>query len=442
MYERVAKDGFALQVLDPIIGKNLYVRKEMLRMKNAFVAQARKEPGAIGKAIDGYTKFFKTYATATPGFHIRNAMSATFMNMTEGVAAREMRDGITIWQAFRKNPSGNWVNDLPPHLQANAKQVVEAVYGSGAGGRFSAEELAERAFSDRARKRGSRLVENRLTKRSKDVGERVEGGVRAGLALHALNEGDDVANAVARIKRVHFDYSDVNETDEAIRRYIPFWTFMSRNLPLQIQQMWMKPRTYLQYNSLKRNFTDDEDAWMPEWMKAEGGFNIGPGLALSPDVGATQVQEQLSMMENPLRLMSSTNPALKVPAELLTNKDFFYGSDFKANDFQKMGWDTKLFGPLLQAAGLAERTPEGYVAQKKHLGAIYDLVPFLAQGNRLASTTGDREGKTLQSWLNYVGVPLRIVDPEGERKEIEYLRRQSRYPSTDEARMAALAQFR
>ena len=309
-------------------------------------------------------------------------------------------------------------------MRSKAWDTVEAVYASGAGGQFSAAELGTRAFGE-GKRRGEWLTENRLTKYSKNVGERVEGGVRAGLALRSLNAGESMTDAITRIRRVHFDYSEVNELDKSMQRLIPFWTFMSRNLPLQIQQMWLKPRAYAQYNSIKRNFDIDPEGemFMPEFMRDKGGFFLSPGVGVMPDIGSTQIQEQLEMVTNPRRLLSQINPGLKVPLELMTNQDFYYGNQYKPNDFQKMGVETLPFAPLLQALGVAENTPEGPVTERKYANAIYDLIPFLAQINRAGSTTANREGKGWQSALNYVGVPIRTVGAEDEQKDVLAQRR-------------------
>ena len=441
--KQTLRDGWLPLTTDKMIGRDLATTQAMKAAMNSVITPIEKDPGGFAKALGAYTKFFKTWATATPGFHVRNAMSATFMNLTEGTSFEEMRGGVRIWEAWRKNSMDpNWMKDLPPDLQAKAWDTVEAVYASGAGGQFSAAELGTRAFGE-GKRRGEWLTENRWTKRSQAYGERVEGGVRAGLALRSLNAGESTTEAIARIRRVHFDYSEANEWDQTLRPFIPFWTFMSRNLPLQVQQMYLKPRAYAQYNSIKRNFDIDTEGgmFMPEYMRDKGGFFVSPGIGLMPDIGSNQIGEQLEMITNPRRLVSQMNPALKVPAELLTNQDFYYGNQYKDNDFQKMGLETRAFAPLLQALGLAENTPQGPVTERKYANAIYDLIPMLAQINRGFSTTANREGKGWQSALNYVGVPVRTVSAEDERKDILAQRRASRREDPNAARMEALRQF-
>ena len=39
----------------------------------------------FGRTFNAFTNLFKTYATLSPGFHVRNALSAIFMNTSDGV---------------------------------------------------------------------------------------------------------------------------------------------------------------------------------------------------------------------------------------------------------------------------------------------------------------------------------------------------------------------
>lgn len=444
LMERIPADGFQyLRSSNLINGQDKIISTAMQTARENYKRVARQDPGMFGKVVDAYTKFFKNWATATPGFHIRNAMAATFMNMTEGVSFREMLDGRQIWRAFRDDPMGDWVAKLPAHLQPNAEDVVKAVYGSGAGGRYTAAELGNRAFGERQKGPLSKLSENRVTKYSHNVGERVEGEVRAGLALNDLNQGGSVSRATARISRVHFDYSDVNEWDASMRRIIPFWTFTSRNIPLQVQQMWLKPRTYVMYEHLKQNFNVDPEgrAYMPDYLKGQGSFRIAGGLVAAPDIGSNQLEQQIANFATPTKLLSQVNPIFKVPAQLATNQDFYYGNKYKANDFQSPGWDTTGANQLLQLLGVGESTPAGPAIERKYLDAVRDLNPITGQLNRLMTTTADREGKGWQSLLNFIGVPLKMVSPETPPSVIRNQRYQSTHPSADQARQRALQQF-
>ncbi len=102
--------------------------------------------------------------------------------------------------------------------------------------------------------------------------------MRLGMALDTLQKGGDGMAAMERITGHHFNYGEVSNMDRKMRRLIP-WTFMSRNLPLQIESMWTKPRAYAQYQSLVRNFSEDPDPDTPDYWLAQGAFNTGLELA-------------------------------------------------------------------------------------------------------------------------------------------------------------------
>ena len=444
LFEAEALDGFEKFATSNLIdGQDNYMRSEMARaLRNTKVA-VRQEPRLLGKVIDAYTKFFKNWATSTPGFHVRNAISAMFMNLTEGVTFREMLDGGRIWQTYRKDPMGDWVDALPKRLQPNAKQTVAAVLGSGAGGRYTAAELGKRAFGEAPRGKAALLYENPVTKYSQNWGERVEGIVRSGLALNAAKQGQDVGTAVSRISRVHFDYSEVNEWDQSMRRAIPFWTFMSRNVPLQIQQMWLKPRTYAHYNSLRRNLDDDPNGerFMPEYLQKMDAFALGPGSALAPDIGSTQLFEQIENLATPSRMISQLNPAYQVPASLIANKDFYYNEEYRPNDFVQPGAEMSPLMPLLQAVGLAESTERGPAMERRYLNAVQDLIPVLGTINRAGATTENREGRELQGMLNLIGVPYKQITPDMEKAALRSQRYEARQPDPADARRRALLEY-
>jgi hypothetical protein len=440
---RMAKEGYERMETDRLIGRNIIIDSEMkAAMEDSKAAMERfnaayaKERHLVAKVIDEMTKMFKSWALATPGQHIRNGMSATFMNMSDGVLPSEMLDGIRIAKAFRKNPAGDWVADLPARLQPHAEDVMKAVYASGAGGQYTAAEIGVRAFGDQdpedrrfLNKAWHFAYENRVTKGSHNVGERwVEAPVRAGLALNSIRRpGGSWEEAVSRIRRIHFDYSEVNELDRGVRRLVPFWTFMSRNLPLQVQQMWTSPRAYLQYNSFMRNMNVDPEGNMPmpDWLAGTGAvFLNGSGLALAPDVGASQVQNYLGQIADPKRLMQNLTPPLKSIIELATNTDIYYNQPYKKNDLIKPGWELTPVLPVLAALGLTTNTAQGPVIEKKVNEAVRDNIPVLAQLNRLFSTTSDRAGKGRSSQLGYIGVPVRQVNLEGEQKSRMFDQRQ------------------
>jgi hypothetical protein len=339
--------------------------------------------------VDTLTRFFKTYATATPGFHVRNAMSASFMNASDGVKLEHQKRGLSLWRQS-VNGGKDWLEKQPEDIQ----QAFRAVYMSGGGGgQYSGAELGNRYT-----KRAGKLLDNPVTRTSRRWGgDWVEGPVRLGMALDSIANGQDVFMAAARIERIHFNYSATSTLDKYARRLIPFWTFMSRNLPMQIQQMWMKPRAYAVYNHLTDNFDLTEDGeLMPKWMKDIGGFTVardvgwmgGKDLVLTPDLQHSRLEQELG---DPMGMLGSVTPYLRVPTEMWANKRAFTGGPVFYDDNPSAGQ---------QADYLAEQ-----------------LLPPYAQGKRLLAMTGTHKGKGLERRANWAGIPIKGVGEEEWARE-------------------------
>lgn len=431
-----------------VTGESLAIDSELDRtIRN--LATAFEDPGKVWGAVDSYTKFFKTYATATPGFHIRNAMSASFMNFSDGVSARNQVDGAKVWTAHFRNPSGQWWNDasIPARYRGQtAKDVVAAVYNSGAGGQFSAAEIGERAFAKGSKsKAGKLLMDNLWVRGSKRSGEYVEGAVRSGMALDSLarpgyaGRSGTIEGATQRINRIHFNYSQASKVDAKIRRVVPFWTFLSRNVPLQMQQMVLNPRSYAHYQSFVRNFQDpnSDNSDLPEWMRQNSAFRVTPTMALMPDIGATQLQANLNTLTSPMKLASMLGPQFKAPAQLLTGKNFFYGSDYGDDDFKELKGPMSVLTPFMEALGQTEDMPGGGTAiPAVQFDALKDLLPFLGTTDRLS---GDNQAQGVRTFL---GIPARDVtqdDLDKERKRKQGAPK--REAAADAARRKALAKL-
>jgi hypothetical protein len=195
------------------------------------------------------------------------------------------------------------------------------VFGSGAAGPFVDTGDLKRGFGEP----GSRLMNNRLTRWNQRAGSRVEGALRLGMALDSMAKGQNVAAALERVTRFHFDYSRLSTFDHTARRLIPFWTFMSRNIPLQIESMWLRPATYLHYQSFVRNFGEAADPLTPDYWLSQGAFTMDEHAAerdspwyLAPDLPFLRVAEPLDALAHGdlgRGLLSNFNPAIAAPIE-------------------------------------------------------------------------------------------------------------------------------
>ena len=391
--------------------------------------------------LDTYTNLFKTYATMTPGFHVRNAMSAVFMNSSDGVPVATQMEGVKLGYKMQRAARGGeetW-NAFVRNLTPEYKAAIESAMGTGMAGQFGERGLGEASSA------GYMVTEwafnNMATRISRSGGEFVESSVRIPVVLDSIRRGakggigmtDAATMGMERARYLHFDYSQVSKFDEKMKRLIPFWTFMSRNLPLQITQMWTKPRTYAKYNSFIRNFRGDAEPNTPEYFESTGYFRFGDAelgglpMYLGPDFAHTRIEEDVANIENlvsgdnPLRFLSSFNPLYTAPAEFATGKNFFTGRQYDDTDVQALGGLEQALAPILLATNQAKVVDGKVVANEKALSAIRSVVPVYDRSARLApgitsgSQNKDADSRALESWLRFFGAPVRQLSPQQQQ---------------------------
>ena len=422
---------------------DIVVRRDAMKMY--LNIREGVQSNLFGRLLTTWTNFFKTYATLSPGFHIRNALTAMFMNWTEGVTTREQFKAMRLWREFRHqdDPIG-WLGKLKETDEA-AYNAFDAAFASGTGGQFFEAGVGEMANVRGRIKEG--IFANRLTRGSQRFGQDwVEGPQRLALALHSTRNGGTTVDALQAITRIHFDYSQVSSFDEQAKRIIPFWTFTSRNIPLQFTQMWMRPKMYLRYQSLVRNFQNTEGLpeFTPEYMVNAGAFNTGlttpgwlPGadegvpILAQPDLPHLRLQEDIMRMTAPLRgenmgqALSDVNPIFTAPFEYMLGEDFYTGQQYDVDDVSQT---TKLGAPLAAVAsifGAGRRGANGeWYIDDKAMNLLNTLLPPLERQSRLVPgllTSGGDQGKNQRLAESYarfwLGAPVRTLSEKQQQSE-------------------------
>ena len=408
------------------------VPEQVYRMRQRLVAlNDPKEWNGFLRVWEQYTRLFKAYVTASPRFHVRNAMSATFMNYSDGVTNAQMARGIRIWNKYAKQGLES--------LDDTERRVIDAVLASGAG-QYDTVEIGIGAPP--------------LTGWSRKVGRNVEGAVRAGPALATIEAGGSFDEALARVTRLHFNYSDMSSADRVARQVFPFWTFMSRNLPLQFTQIWSKPRSYQRFNAIIRNIrTDDEEQGVvPGYFTEGGGFRL-PGLLATaagadwarPDLGFSRLDEDVDRLSDPIRFLADANPLIKAAVENFAGKQLYKDIPLDDESFVPVeGWQKALI-PLLLATGQAEQGPNGVVITPKTEYLLDQLAPQGGLLNRYAGEGSRNEGNALRNLYSFTGLPAflsvggytRELTPDKQAGEL-YRRRIEQREALD--RLRAIAQ--
>jgi len=380
-----------------------------------------KEPAfsrGFGSFINGYTGFFKRYATLSPGFHVRNAMSNTFALVAAGGDLRNFPAGLRLYSSLREAMSSGstvekWLDTITnPVERARAEIATRGMFSAGGG-------MTSDAFSQFLEK-GSllkRLEDNIATRTSRNVGSNIENSARFMLGYDSAVKGLDFHQTSARIKRFLIDYEDIGQLDKTMKTIVPFWMWTSRALPMHLTNMWVNPRPYALYESFKRNYSvNDPNSLTPSWITNQGGFKITNSTYLLPDLGFNRIGELSAQASDPSKLLAMVNPALRVPLELASGTKFFSGQKMsgKPADVSGNGINSAL-ASLLSAIGMAGTDSKGNkIANEKALYALNSLIPSIGQAERLIPSKPDKAGNLLA----YLGIPVREDSPELQRSAL------------------------
>lgn len=396
--QQVMKDGFE------ILGENISADGGMIVAQDMATALSRIQTsldnGELVQWLEDLNRIWKGWATATPGFHIRNGMSASFMNFSDGVTLADHRAGYSMWRKYLDD--AKWLDSQP----ADVQEAFLATFASGSGSYDVAEiGAAARGATATNRQKAIRAAQGAgLTNWSRKKGSNlVEGPMRLSVALNTMRNGGSYDQALGRINRLHFDYGELSKFDKKAKLMIPFYIFMSRNIPLQITQMLTRPTAYATYAKFVNNFSDTQSFdIIPEWLLRKGAFVIGRDvggpfqgndLVMSPDLPFTNMIEDVSKYTNIKSALSDVTPFVRVPIEAgLMGESAFMGQELSTPE------------QILKYAGKEFFPPVGTTQRVGGIGERYE--------NRQAS-----------SIANFFGVPIRELTPEAVQAE---LRRRSR----------------
>ena len=286
----------------------------------------------FGAFVNTYNNFFKSWMTASPGFHIRNAIGNAWTLFTAGA---DPRNGIraTNWmnQYLVKNRNalrGSKEFITPEEFVAGLKasdaekqnilqsllilddiqgQVADAIgggrvgiFGGTATGQLPGANLPgvgtvlrrpQRAL-DATRvtdvARGVSVAAGSPLRVSRATGTWIENNARVALMYDGLTKGLTPQEALTRVNKYLFDYQDLSAADQVLKQIIPFWLWGSRNFPLVIENMVSNPRAYKTYAAFERNFMEDENnlpeifgpngIYYPESLRRAGTGVIREGL--------------------------------------------------------------------------------------------------------------------------------------------------------------------
>lgn len=375
-------------------------------------------------AYKKYNQIFKTYATMTPGFVVRNAMSATFMNKVAGVDNKAIVDGTRAAVAYHRFGPTKWLDELGI-TDAAEREVYETMVRSvRATSRGVTSDLTGPVLrGGRADKFVNKITDNPATRFMGRANELVEDSVRFPMALDTLRRGGQYDDATYRVARFHFDYSDLSSFDEVMKNFIPFWVWTTRNLPLQMTEMLLRPSYYATYEKIQERNPVAADIMLPSWARSAGAMGLGGNMVLMPDMPQNRLYQTAQGFVSPSKLIGQANPLVKLVPEMLANKNLALDIPFNDRYEQAKGLD-KAIATIAAKAGLEGigREEGGNVTiNPKFQYALGNIIPPVAQVQRY--TGGAAGGKSsykerqVSSILNALGIPVRNFGEQQQRGE-------------------------
>jgi hypothetical protein len=223
----------------------------------------------------------------------------------------------------------------------------------------------------------------------------------------------------------------VSDFDRAAKRVIPFWVFTSRNLPLQIEALVTRPQKFNRYLAAQRNIegmSEDPNEIVPQYYNELGAIRLPFTMPFgsestayaTPDLPFLRLNEDLSKLSDPTRLLSDANPLIKVAAEHVADKALFTNLPYKNKLEESPLWAR---GPLQYATDALGVTRDGLMTDKTQ-ATIESLLPILGRSTRLTPTQDRYQDRLPSSALSFLGgASIRENTPSVQQGEL--LRRQS-----------------
>lgn len=410
-------------------GMTEYLPKEIVKAMNSTRNILRKGDVASSfmKTYDKILREWKFLNTgASPGYHIRNTFTDALLNVADGVknpkyynqarrilqdahvdSATALEDYVKYGSDLGRDLGGRKVN-LGNH-SFDTRELWELYGRHGGKSGFISTEL-ENNLGGLAKSGVNKYYSN--TKRFiGDVAQKREDFFRLAHFLDASEEGlkkgmspfKAFESAASRVRKYNIDYTGLSSFERnTVNKVVPFYSFMRKNLPLQVELLFTKPGFMALYpkgqdlaQGLLGTETAEGDSLIPQWIresapvrvamaKKEANSPINKFLqkvaGAKPDQGVftsilggltplgdiQQFTEPINrgiqggpiagIEEAARNAINMATPAIKAPIELGTQQNLYTGQDIKG----AAGWGNWLANQL-GPSRVASKTAQGDV---------------------------------------------------------------------------------
>lgn len=333
-------------------------------------------PEALQPLVRGYDvalNFWKGAVTSIfPAFHARNAASNVALNFLDiGVQAANPARHAEVLGILRDR-KGELVSRLGERYSYDEVRRLareRGIFGAFKGRAEFIETIGEELGTGGAVSRtvGSR---NPLFRAGRTVGGAIEDEARLTNFVTNLRRGLSPDEAARRTKQFLFDYDNLSAFEKGVmRRAIPFYTFMRKNVELQARQLLQQPGKQAVFVKAFENLGDPdaqarEAPYLPEYVREGLAVRLGEdvqgnplylsGLGLPIEdlnklLTPTQGDESAAGRTITKTFLAALSPLVKPLLELPQDRDLFL--DEPISELDRV---YNVYGRLL------ERAPEAF----------------------------------------------------------------------------------
>lgn len=284
-----------------------------------------------------------------------------------------------------------------------------------------------------------KIVNNPVMRNARQMGTKlVEEPARIGLFIDRLAKGDNFEQAAIKVKNVLFDYSELTKSERAVRDYglIPFYTWMRKNIPLQLESMVKNPHRMEAVGDVYDvpwNANPMEDTVIPESRQSTGFVPTTADAQGLPTMARFALPSlDVNRLGDPHTLIDSMGPVPKAVSELAMGRRTNGAPLQTSITFARPSQLAKVLSPLNT---ILPRSMEGYMTpididgrsvQRDIPAWLTGMIPSGPLGSTMMAATGgsDPLSPGLDDWtkelaMRLLGLTPDVITPNDQKFEME-----------------------
>jgi len=327
--------------------------------------QSARLLGALDSAQDKAKKFMQTQAEYDYNVYADKVTEELSKELKQ-LSARYNVDMEEFFMDFMESPAW-WSTESVFTLEelaqgglvANPTKLTDGDEILGVNFKFRVDPDKELSVGmKRFRKGVNILLTNPMQRKFNSWAQKSEVYVRLAAYIHGRKQFGNHESALNLVYALHFDYRDLGQAEQWVKRLAPFYTWNRYNIPLQLRAMFFQTDKIKNLVRINENFeeyfgADSDSSWMedvmPEWFDVQGGWVSRFGFAGRPlaftsrlpiyDLDKTlqvHMVEGIPVMVSPRRdaVAQLLGPGV-TPLEWIGNVNFDTGRPFK-DDREKL----------------------------------------------------------------------------------------------------------